>query len=169
MKLFSPILLTTAIIAFFVAGAAAQKKTIILVRHAEKDAAQAEMSGDPELSDEGKQRAERLVDAIKKYKPGAVYSTDTRRTRATAEPLARHRHLVVQIYDAKKQDDLVKQIVESKTKRFLIVGHSNTVPGLANLLTKKEVFKNLDDAEYGVIWVIKIKNGQLKKAEILPY
>ena len=68
--------------------------------------------------------------------------------------MAKHRHLEIQVYDAKKQDDLIKQIMESKTKRFLIVGHSNTVPGLANLLTKKEVFKNLDDAEYGVIWVI---------------
>jgi putative cell wall-binding protein len=62
MKSFSPILLAAAIAAFFVTGAAAQKKTIILVRHAEKDAAQANMSGDPELSAAGKERAERLVD-----------------------------------------------------------------------------------------------------------
>jgi phosphohistidine phosphatase SixA len=169
MKLFSPILLAAAITAFFVTGAAAQKKTIILVRHAEKDAAQAEMSGDPELSAAGKERAERLVQVVRKYKPGAVYSTDTRRTRATAEPMAKHRHLEIRIYDPRKTDDLVKQITESKTKRFLIVGHSNTVPGLANLLGKKEIFKNLDDGEYGVIWLVKINNGQVKKVEIRTY
>jgi hypothetical protein len=71
--------------------------------------------------------------------------------------MAKHRHLEIQIYDPRKTDDLVKQITESKTKRFLIVGHSNTVPGLANLLGKKEIFKNLDDGEYGVIWLVKNK------------
>lgn len=45
---------------------------IILVRHAEK----ADDSQDTELSAEGKARAERLVKAIGKYRPGAFYSTD---------------------------------------------------------------------------------------------
>ena len=145
------------------------KKTIILVRHAEKDAAQADMSGDPDLSVAGKERARRLVDKIGKYKPGAVYSSDTKRTRATAETIATHRHLEIQIYDPRKPDDLVKQIMDSKTKRILIVGHSNTIPSLANLLGKKEIFKNLDDNEYGVIWVIKIRKGRVYKTEILSY
>jgi len=166
---FSPILLAAAITVFFAIGTAAQKKTIILVRHAEKDSAQAEMSGDPELSVAGKERAERLVDVVRKYKPGTVYSTDTRRTRSTAEPMAKHRHLEIQIYDARKQDDLVKQIMDSKTKRFLIVGHSNTIPALANLIGKKEIFKNLDESEYSVIWVIKIRKGRFYKTEVLSF
>ncbi len=156
-----------AIILFLSIGssAVAQDKTIILVRHAEK----ADSSRDPELSAEGKQRAERLAKVIKKYKPGAIYSTDFKRTRDTVAPIAARRKLQIQTYDPGKPNDLIDAITKSKTKRFLIAGHSNTVPGLANLVGKKELFKNLDDAEYGAIWIVRIKNGQVRKTEVIPY
>lgn len=149
----------------FAIPASAQNKTIILVRHAEK----VDASQDPELSAEGKQRAERLAKVVKKYKPGAVYSTDFKRTRDTVAPIASRRKLEIQKYDARKPADLVDAIMKSKTKRFLVSGHSNTIPGLANLLGKKELFKNLDDSEYGAIWIVRIKNGMVRKTEILPY
>lgn len=148
-----------------VAPTFAQKKTIIIVRHAEK----ADSSQDPELSAEGKQRAERLAKIVRKYKPGAIYSTDFKRTRETAAPIAARRKLQVQTYDPRKQNELVDGMMKSKTKRFLIVGHSNTVPGLANSLGKKELFKNLDETEYGAIWIVRIKDGQVRKTEIVPY
>jgi 2,3-bisphosphoglycerate-dependent phosphoglycerate mutase len=144
----------------------AQNKTIILVRHAEKADA---TSQDPELSAEGKQRAERLTKLIKKYKPGAVYSTDYKRTRDTVAPMATRRKLQVQTYDAKKPNELIDAIMKSKTKRFLISGHSNTIPGLANLFGKKELFKNLDDTEYGAIWIVRIKDGKVTRTEVIPY
>ena len=147
----------------------AQNKTIILVRHAEKETSETTDKNDPPLTDAGKQRAERLAKIVKKYRPGAIYSTDFKRTRDTAAPLATRRHLQVQTYDAKKPNDLVDTIMKSQTKRFLVVGHSNTIPGLANLLSRKELFKNLDDAEHGAIWIVRIKDGQVKKTEIVPY
>jgi len=143
----------------------AQDKTIILVRHAEK----ADLSRDPDLSAEGKQRAERLAKVIRKYKPGAIYSTDFKRTRDTVSPIAARRNLQVQTYDPGKPAELIDAVLKSKTKRFVIAGHSNTVPGLANLIGKKELFKNLDDTEYGAIWIVRIKNGQVRKTEIIPY
>jgi len=146
-------------------SAVAQKKTIILVRHAEK----VDASQDPDLSPEGKARAEKLAKIVKRYKPGAIYSTDFKRTRDTVAPMAAKRKLKVEIYDGKKPSDLVDTIMKSKTKRFLIVGHSNTIPGLANLLGKKEVFKNLDDSEYGAIYIVRLKDGQVRKTEIIPY
>ena len=150
---------------FLVGSTEAQKKTIILVRHAEK----VDASQDPELSAEGKQRAEQLAKIIKQYKPGAIYSTDFKRTRDTVGPVATRRHLQVQTYDPKKPEALIDEILKSTTKRFLVAGHSNTVPGLANLLGKKELFKNLDDAEYGVIWIVRIKDGKVRNTEIIPY
>ncbi len=145
---------------------AQNKKTILLVRHAEKaDAA----SADPELSAAGRERALRLVKTIGEYKPGAFYSTDFKRTRDTLAPFAGKRKKQVQIYDAKNPQKLFDEMMQSKTKRFVVAGHSNTIPGLANLMTKKELFKNLDDSEYGAIWVIRVKNGQIQKVEILPY
>ena len=149
----------------FVGSVVAQDKTIILVRHAEK----VDASQDPELSAEGKQRAERLAKVVKKYRPGAIYSTDFKRTRDTVAPVATRRKKQIQTYDPKKPDELVSTIMKSDTKRFLVAGHSNTIPGLANLIGKKELFKNLDDAEYGAIWIIRIRDGQVKKTEIVPY
>ena len=150
---------------YFIVPIAAQNKTIIIVRHAEK----ADSSQDPELSAEGKRRAERLAKIIKKYKPGAIYSTNFKRTRDTAYPLAARRKLQVQTYDPGQHAELIDSIMKSKTKRFLVVGHSNTVPGLANLLGKKELFKNLVDTEYGAIWIVRIKDGQVRKTEVIPY
>ncbi|MEJ7848057.1 MAG: phosphoglycerate mutase family protein [Pyrinomonadaceae bacterium] len=145
---------------------AQSRKTIILIRHAEKADA---TSADPELSAAGRERALRLVKTIGKYKPGAFYSTDFKRTRDTLAPLAGKRKKQVQIYDAKNPQKLFDEMMQSKTKRFIVAGHSNTIPGLANLMTKKDLFKNLEDSEYGAIWVIRIKNGQIQKVEILPY
>ncbi|MEO6333766.1 MAG: phosphoglycerate mutase family protein [Pyrinomonadaceae bacterium] len=166
MKTTLVIILSVLLLAGAIVPLYAQKKTIILVRHAEKADA---TSQDPDLSEAGKQRAKRLAKIIKRYKPGAIYSTDFKRTRDTAAPIAAGRKLNVQNYDAKNPAGLADTIMKSKTKRFLVVGHSNTVPGLANLLGKKEVFKNLDDAEYGVIWIVRMKDGQVRKTEIIPF
>jgi broad specificity phosphatase PhoE len=126
-------------------------------------------TNDPPLTVEGVRRAERLRKLIGKYRPGAVYSSDFKRTRATVEPIAKKRHVEIQTYDPKNNADLIERIMKSKTKRFVVAGHSNTIPGLANQITKKELFKNLDDAEYGTIWVIRIKDGRIVKTEILQY
>jgi broad specificity phosphatase PhoE len=162
---FASLLLTCAL----AIGISAQNKTIVLVRHAEKETSEMTDKNEPPLTEAGKQRAERLAKIVKKYRPGAIYSTDFKRTRDTAGPIAKRRNLQVQTYDPKKPSDLVEAIMKSKTKRFLIVGHSNTIPGLANMLGKKELFKNLDDAEHGAIWIVRIKNGQVTKTEIIPY
>lgn len=146
-------------------AAAAQSKTILLVRHAEK----IDESQDPELSPAGKERAERLVKKIGRFHPGAFYSTNYKRTRDTIAPLAARRRKPIQTYDARQPQALIDEIMKSKTKRFVISGHSNTIPGLANLITKKELFKNLADSEFSIIWLIKLKDGKIRKLELLEY
>lgn len=148
-----------------VVNAQVHTKTIILVRHAEK----AEDSRDPELSAEGKARAARLVKAVGKLRPGGFFTTDFIRTRDTIAPLAAKRKKQVETYDPRKPQDLIDKIINSKTKRFVVAGHSNTVPGLANLIAKKDLFKNLDESEYGVIWLLRIKGGKVTKLQILDY
>lgn len=161
---FSTIVL--ALLLSFAANALAQEKLIILVRHAEKADA---TSSDPELSAVGRERAQRLMKAIGKYRPGAFYATSFKRTRETVTPLAVKRKKEVQIYDPKKPQDLFDTIMKSGTKRHLVSGHSNTIPGLANLITKKDIFKNLDESEYTVIWLIRIKDGKVSEVELLDY
>lgn len=150
----------------------AQKKTIILVRHAEKSVTGSTediAKGDLDLSPEGRERAVRLARAVKKYKPDVVYSTEYKRTKQTAEPIAKLRGKQVQTYDPAKQADLIPLMLTGRPKHYLIVGHSNTIPAFANLLLKKEVFKQLPDTEYGVFWVIKTKKGVVTKIEVYPY
>lgn len=153
------------LVCFFAIDTAAQKKTILLVRHAEK----VDESQDPELSPQGKERAQRLVKTIGRYKPGGFFSTDYKRTRDTLAPLAAKREKKVEIYDPRKPQELIDTIMKSKTRRFVIAGHSNTIPGLANLIAKKEVFRNLNDSEYSVIWLVRLKDGKVTTLELLDY
>jgi broad specificity phosphatase PhoE len=166
-----PVLITIILIILSLAGSASAQttKTIILVRHAEKETSEMTDQNDPPLAAVGRERAQRLVKKIGKYRPGAIYSTNYKRTRETVEPLASRRRKTILSYDPSKPQDLVNAILKSKTKRFVIVGHSNTIPPLANLLTGKDLFKNLQDPEYSVIWVIRIRDGKVRKVELLDY
>jgi 2,3-bisphosphoglycerate-dependent phosphoglycerate mutase len=144
----------------------AQDKLIILVRHAEKADDEA---ADPELSEAGRQRAERLASVVGRYRPGRFYSTNFIRTRETLAPFARKRKKEVKLYNPREPQKLIDEIMQSRTKRFVVAGHSNSIPGLANLITKKELFKNLDESEYTVIWLIRIKNGKVTEVRLLDY
>ena len=154
-----------------IGSAAGQDRTIVLVRHVEKDSSPTADKTDPELSEEGRQRAERLAKLVKRYKPHEIFSTPFKRTKGTVEPIAKRRKKEIQIYDPAKPADLVQKIMDpsSKTVHYLIVGHSNTIPALANLIAKKEIFRPLLETEFGVIWVMKIKNGVLTQIEVNPY
>jgi probable phosphoglycerate mutase len=73
---------------------------ILLVRHGESAVADPtkpftliEGRGDPELSPEGRQQAERLGERLARYPIEAVYVTPLRRTRETAAPLLGRREL----------------------------------------------------------------------------
>lgn len=170
MKLITFLFLALFLLCFPFAQTFAQRsKTIILVRHAETDTSDVADQNDPGLSPTGTARAERLLKKIKKYRPGAVYSTNYRRTRLTVEPIAKHRKIEIQAYDPREPAQLVDQILKSKTKRFIVSGHSNTIPGLANLLIKKEIFKPLDESEYGTIWIIKLRQRREPEVRLLSY
>lgn len=169
MNLLRNITLSLFSVFILVSFSFAQDKTIILVRHAEKDASETADKNDPELTAEGRERAQRLIKAVGRYKPGAFYSTDFKRTRDTVSPWAAKRGKTVEIYDPRKPQELLDKIMTSKTKRFVIAGHSNSTPGVVNLLIKKDLFKNLDESIYTVIWVVKIRDGKVQKVEVLDY
>ncbi|MEO8648762.1 MAG: histidine phosphatase family protein [Acidobacteriota bacterium] len=163
------IIISSLILTSFGVAVLGQKKTIILVRHAEKDTSETANKNDPELSAEGKARADRFYKLAKKFRPGAIYSSDYKRTRSTVEKLAANRNLDIKTYDPKDQKRIVDEIMKSSIKRYVISGHSNTIPLLANLLINKEIFKLLDESEYGTVWVIRMSKGKLKKVEVLSY
>ncbi len=168
MKIFVSLLLGLFLFAFAGNNTFAQyrKLTVILLRHAEKDVSDGADAANPDLSAEGKARAQRLVNVINKYQPDAIYSTNYIRTRATVMPLARAKRRMIQIYDSQNLKEMRDLIMSGKIKRLLVVGHSNTTPALANLLVGQDKYKNLAESEYDKIWVIKIKRNKTKPNKI---
>ena len=124
---------------------------VILVRHAEKAEVSATdmMAKDPELSPAGRDRAESLATMLRDANLTAVFSTDYKRTRMTAEPTAKQFGLKAQLYDPKNVAALVDR-VKATEGAVLVVGHSNTIPevlkalGIKNEITISETeFDNL--------------------------
>ena len=124
------VLLMCAVIALGPTGNAAPRDTVIyLVRHAEK----VPDGTDPVLSLAGRERARMLANLLEEAAIDAIHSTDFRRTRATAAPLALRLGLPVALYDPARPAALADAIRDAGG-RHLVVGHSNTVPELVELL-----------------------------------
>lgn len=105
--------------------------TVVLVRHAEKAAE----SSDPDLTEAGRRRAEELARALADVPVSHVFSSQYRRTRATAEPLAAGRELEIGIVDAGDPEAQVAALEALPPGSVaLVVGHSNTVPDLVERL-----------------------------------
>jgi len=108
--------------------------TIYVVRHAERSP---DPPDDPHLSDEGYRRAQLLVDQVNAGAIAAILSTDTRRTRETATPLAEATGIPVQVYDPRDPASLDRLLADPVLygRTVLVVGHSNTVPTIVEHLT----------------------------------
>ena len=120
--------------------------TIILVRHAEKVK---DDSSDPRLTPEGIVRAEELAYMLKHADLEAVYSTPFSRTKQTVLPVAKQQGLEVKLYAAKKEKSFLKKVLATHPgKTILIVGHSNTINVMANILLGEDRFKELDEKIY---------------------
>ncbi len=168
MKIFASFILGLLLFAFAGGNVFAQyrKLTVILLRHAEKDVSEDADTANPELSAEGKLRAQRLIKEIDRYKPDAIFSSQFIRTRATVMPLARSRRMMIQLYDYKKLDEIAALIMLGKMKRIVIVGHNSTTPALVNLLIGQDKYKALAESEYDKIWVVKIKKNKTRPNKI---
>lgn len=132
----------------------AEVTTFILVRHAEKDLTQS--TNDPDLSTEGKNRAVRLVDMLKKTEVHAIYSTPYKRTQQTVAPLAEAKSLSVQSYQANKTEAIDAMLKAHAGKTILVSGHSNTIPQIINYLLGEEKYKVMEDGDYSNIIMVSV-------------
>ncbi len=146
-------------------------QTIILLRHAEKDTSTAgstSMQANPPLSKEGEQRAQRLLEVLKDYIPDAIYSTNYTRTKSTVTPLSKKFNKEIQIYNPREMAAFADQLLQMQGKTVIVAGHSNTTPGLVNLLIKEKKYADLDDAVYNQLWVVTVKDGKAE-ARVMTY
>lgn len=134
--------------------------TIIFVRHAEKAL---EPPDDPGLSAAGKRRVaeltRQLVDADVVAGIDAIYSTPYRRTLETVQPLAEALDLPINRYDpdTEEYEAVLDTILKDhKGKIVLVVGHSNTIPGLIAELGASKKVPPIAENEYDNIYIISI-------------
>jgi broad specificity phosphatase PhoE len=136
------------------AAVAAQTKTVIVVRHAEK----VDDSADPALSEKGAERARALADALADRNVGAIFTTQFQRTRMTAAPLAERLGVTATVVAAAGGNhaaDVATRVRESAAQTVLVVGHSNTVPAIIRALGAPDVGA-IEDSEYDNMFVVTI-------------
>lgn len=137
------------------------QSSFYIVRHAEKGT---QPANNPPLTEAGSQRAEDLKKILLDKKITDIYSTQTLRTESTAKPLADAINVSVQSYDARNQTAFIEKLKQMKKKNVLIVGHSNTIRHIINGLYEKDTIKkDLEDAEYNNLFIVKRKFFPVQK------
>lgn len=136
------------------ADGAGDGPTFVVVRHAEKAT---DDPRDPALTDAGRQRAEALAARLAATPVTAVYATGFRRTQQTAAPIAARHGLAVHGYDAALD---ATEFAASLRRAHpagtaVVVGHSNTVPGIVSALCECAVAP-IDETVYGDRYTVRI-------------
>lgn len=131
---------------------------VFLVRHAEKATMPAD---DPGLNDLGKERAEELSRILAMSNvnngPDHVFVSQYRRSLETARPLIRDTGLPVSEYRAQDSAALVDELLGNfRGQTILVVGHSNTVAEIIELLGGKAPAQELTELDYDDLYIVSI-------------
>lgn len=135
---------------------------VYLVRHAEKAGA---MQKDPPLTDAGTQRAGELANLLAGKKIREIYSTKTIRTMSTAQPLAARLKLKVQPYSPDTVLVLLNRL-KNGNQNTLVVGHSNTVLPMLEMLGVSHSKKEIPDWEYDNIFRVTFRKKGSKRQKV---
>ena len=103
---------------------------IFIVRHAEKTRAG---GNNPDLSLEGRKRADALAHILKDSQITAIFVTEFKRTQKTAAPTAKASHVSPTVVPASDIRALVEKL-RALNSDALVVGHGNTIPDLLQAL-----------------------------------
>lgn len=140
--------------------------TYYLIRHAEKDRSNPS-DRDPALSEAGLKRAENWNIYLKDVDFDMVYSTDYKRTKQTAMPIAQRIGKEISLYDPRDMaSDEFMTITKGKT--VLVVGHSNTTPVLANKLSGENKYDMIADSNNSNLYIITLsEDGVLSELKVV--
>ena len=149
----------------------AKGQMVIVVRHAERADAAAtpgtSMTGspDPELSAVGKARAQKLAAMLADAGVVAIYTSEYRRTKDTAAPLAAKTGVAAEVVPARDAAALIEKIRSHRDGAVLVVGHSNTVPVIIKALGGSTV--TLSEDEYDSLFFV-AANGTTTRIHFKP-
>ncbi len=152
--LFTPVFLAGLASAVFLAVAAwvvwqAGTVSVVMVRHAETG-----IGEDPGLSPDGSARAQRLGRMLEFSGIDAIYTSELKRTRETAAPLSGLTGLEAVVIPASDVAGLARTLKKShRGDLVLVVGHSNTLPRLADALG--EPIPAIGEDDYGNVYLLR--------------
>src|SRR5690606_9817121 len=126
----------------------------VILRHAEK---LADAGDDPGLSEAGMARAAAIATMLAGEHVTGVYATGYARTQQTATPTALAHGIPLSTHDAGEAYEATAGRLKAAhdTGTVLVVGHSNTVPGIAAALCGCEV-PSMEETEYDRKMVVTI-------------
>lgn len=154
MKTMGRLLFAAALVALSATHVSAQH-TVFVVRHAEKAVAGGQggmMADDPDLSDEGRARAESLAWMLKAAGIKAIFATEYKRTQQTVAPLANALGLQVMSISS-RESAKVTEMVKKADGNVLVAGHSNTVPEILKMLGILDPV-TIDESEYDNLFIV---------------
>lgn len=149
------------VLSLYPASLPAQASTVLLVRHAEK----ADTSADSDLSVQGQGRAAELGTTLANFPLTAVYVTQYKRTRQTADPTLRLRQaspVVVPVTsDLEAHIAAIARAVRALPagSTALVVGHSNTLSPIIAALGGPAMMSNLCDGEFSTLFIMEFPGG----------
>jgi broad specificity phosphatase PhoE len=151
-------------------SALAQKTTIWIVRHAEKEApAPGVPNADPNLSEDGKERAITLAKVLKHENIKNIFVTQTKRSDQTAKPLAIQAHILPCIYTDSIKPFAKNLLNNFKASKVLVVAHSNTIMPLLDALGADMPLNKLSEEDFDMIFKVTIKDPGRVNLEVHYY
>ena len=125
-----------------------------IVRHAER----LNNTSDSPLSAAGLARANILCDSLRGKNISAVFASTFQRTQQTAQPLATALGLELKLYRPDTTAGLIARLKKIRGKNVLVVGHSNTVPELAEGLSGQAVAPIPED-DFDNLYIVKVRRA----------
>ena len=138
-----------------------QPATVILVRHAEKEA---EPKADPPLSAIGRARAAAVVEMLRDAGVDVVYHSNRLRTFETARALGDSLKVALVEVPLTKLDPWVADLVarvrkDGGGKVSVIVGHSNTYAPVITALGGPQI-EEIADPRYDDVFILTVQDGK---------
>jgi len=131
--------------------------TFYFIRHAEKDRTDPE-NPDPELNQDGLNRAIRWAEIFDPIPMDVIYSTNYERTSMTAAPTSVKKNIDIKYYDPNEVDIEEFKLI-NEGKNVLVVGHSNTTPAFVNKMIGFEKYDDMDDSDNSSLFIVRFIDG----------
>jgi len=139
---------------------------IYIVRHAEKNLA--DTSDNPALTQEGVDRANKLVEEMTDIKLDGIYSTEYDRNMNTIQPLANNRNISILTYDWYDYHNMLDEIKKENGKTYLICGHGDNILPMIEYLDGERPIEFLSKNEYDKLFQIIIRE-EVVSVEMTEY